>query len=194
MRDREIYTAGPITGLSYAAARRSWRERIVELLPPHILTRSPMRGKEALMNLTSIGGDAETMTSFGLAIATPKGIVCRDINDIRSVDALVVNLLGAHCVSIGTVAEIGAAYISGKPIILLMEKGDYTINVTDAQFQDIAPKFIVEAGKGTADAAWRVTMRRNPHTHAFVTEMAGYWIETLEEAAVLVTHLLTPGV
>jgi len=34
----------------------------------------------------------------------------------------------------------------------------------------------------------------NIHLHAMLTELAGYRVPTLEEAAHLVTHLLTPGV
>ncbi len=34
----------------------------------------------------------------------------------------------------------------------------------------------------------------NIHQHVFVSELSGYIVPSIEEAAVLVTHLLTPGV
>jgi nucleoside 2-deoxyribosyltransferase len=34
----------------------------------------------------------------------------------------------------------------------------------------------------------------NPHLHAFITEVASYWVDSIEDAADIVTTLLTPGV
>jgi nucleoside 2-deoxyribosyltransferase len=51
-----------------------------------------------------------------------RGITRRDHNDCISADALVVNLLGAKIVSIGTMFELAWAYDRQIPVILVMEE------------------------------------------------------------------------
>jgi len=123
----KIYLSGPITGLTYAAARHEWRvgfsialERLARQNAQDApMCLSPMRGKDALRDEA---GPIGAFQSVERAITDPKGILARDTHDVRSADAVVVNVLGAERVSIGTVAEIGMAHALCKPIILVMEK------------------------------------------------------------------------
>lgn len=153
---RSVYLAGPITGLSYGEARHGWRDEIAALLPPHIHSLSPMRAKEFLQKEQVLRGDPNMYPEN--VMASPRGIISRDENDLRQCDAMIACFLGAQAVSIGTCCELGMARILRKPVVLVMEQDGL-----------------------------------NPHSHAFITEIQGYWVETLEEAAHCVTHLLTPG-
>ncbi len=161
---KTVYLAGPITGLSYSEARNTWRHEIASLLPEHIFPLSPMRNKDFLEDQSVLAGDPNMYPEHSLA--TPSGIVTRDRNDVRNCDAVVACFLGAmDRVSIGTCLEFGWADAFRKPIVMVIEDGP-------------------------AVAGGDV----NIHLHAFLTEIAGYRVPTLEEAAHLVTHLLTPGV
>lgn len=116
---KTVYLAGPISGLSYADARQGWREAFAAMLPPHIFAVSPMRGKDFLKGRRKIKGVSGAYDMHPLA--TDRGIVTRDENDVRQCDAMVVNFLGADSVSIGTCCEIGMARILRKPVVLIME-------------------------------------------------------------------------
>lgn len=163
---KSIYLAGPITGLSYTEARNSWRAEFATLVPEHIHCFSPMRAKEFLQSEQVLRGDPGMYPEKALAI--PKGILERDFNDVRTCDAMVANFLGATKASIGTCCEFGFAYALRKPVVMVIEPGQ-------------------EGMVGTHRGP-------NPHFHAFLTEIAGYVVPTLDEAAHIVTHLLTPGV
>lgn len=54
-------------------------------------------------------------------MSKPHGIFKRDKYDVMSCDAMLVNLLGAKRVSIGTMFEMAWAEDHGKPIVLIME-------------------------------------------------------------------------
>ena len=109
------YLAGPITGLEYDAAN-DWRaegsEFVERLRALGIKTRSPMRGKEKF----KINGPLTPYFDEGEAA------VVRDLEDIRESDFILVNVLGAERVSLGTMCETGYAFALGKPVILVMEK------------------------------------------------------------------------
>lgn len=113
-----VYLAGAITGMSYEATV-AWRERVEQEIAYYADVYSPMRRKEYLSQEQQIDGSPQAYN--GQILSTPKGIVGRDTFDIRSVDVLLVNLLGAKRVSIGTVAEIGYAYAHHKPMVVVME-------------------------------------------------------------------------
>lgn len=111
----KLYLAGPMTGLTPEAAS-SWRDdpnlvRALEADGWELL--SPLRDKPWLPHgavMTSrIDEDKERIE------------VTRDHNDIDVAAALLVNLLGAEIVSIGTIAEMGRAHALGKPIVTVME-------------------------------------------------------------------------
>ena len=113
------YLAGPITGTSYDGST-SWREAATVELAKHGITGlSPMRGKDYLANRTSI---SDAYDEF--ALSTQKAVVTRDRWDCQRSDVVVVNVLGAERVSIGTVMEFGWADAARRPIILAMQEGN----------------------------------------------------------------------
>jgi nucleoside 2-deoxyribosyltransferase len=113
-----VYLAGPITGLAYEAAT-DWRENVITSLPEHIKGLSPMRGKQYL------GNEAYIKDSYSEHVmSTTKAIVTRDRFDATRCDVLLVNLVGATKVSIGTVMEIAWADAARIPIVVAMEKGN----------------------------------------------------------------------
>jgi nucleoside 2-deoxyribosyltransferase len=115
MRKYRIYLAGPITGLSYKGAT-DWREWFINHLPPEIEGMSPLRGKYYLE-----GEDEIAAEYANIALSCAKGIVTRDHFDCMNCDLILVNLVGAERVSIGTVMEIAWAWAYRKPLILIME-------------------------------------------------------------------------
>lgn len=118
---KQVYLAGPITGLSHKGCTE-WRVYAKELFSEHqIKADSPMRGKDYLSHLESISGTGEEYAALGV-FATQKGIMTRDYFDCTNCDVLLVNLLGAKAVSIGTVFEMAWAYMKRTPIVVVMEK------------------------------------------------------------------------
>lgn len=138
-----VYLAGPITGLSYAGAT-DWRVDVAAKLLPGIVGVSPMRGKEYLASLEQIGGTPNEAYMVH-AMSTPKSITARDRYDTTTSDAVLMNVLGATRVSIGTMIEAGWADAHRVPLILVIEAG-------------------------------------NVHSHAMLDQVAGYVVETLDEA------------
>lgn len=116
MRDQLVYLAGPITGATYGECT-NWREYVKSQFPPNIIGLSPMRGKDYISHNGPIKHDYE-----GYPLSSGKGITARDTFDVVRSDLIFVNLLGATCVSIGTVLEIGMAHVLNKQIIVVMEK------------------------------------------------------------------------
>ena len=113
-----VYLAGQITGLTYEGAT-DWRDWAAEKLDSDkIETLSPMRGKSFLK-------DAGILHSgtYVPAVSTAKGIMRRDFYDCTRADCVLVNLLGAQKVSIGTMMELGFAYARQIPVVLVMEPG-----------------------------------------------------------------------
>ena len=111
------YLAGPITGLSYEGCTE-WRDSVIKQLENYgVKGLSPLRGKHYLTNENYL---KDSYNEY--VMSTSKGINRRDMNDVRECDILLINVLGANKVSIGTMLEAGAAYILNKPIILVMEK------------------------------------------------------------------------
>jgi nucleoside 2-deoxyribosyltransferase len=114
---KKVYLAGPITGTSYGEAT-DWRAKAVRDLEKWgIAGFSPMRGKAYLSKEEELldAYNDQTMSSI-------TAINIRDYNDTRTSDAILVNLLDAKRVSIGTVMEIAWAKAHKIPIVLIMEK------------------------------------------------------------------------
>lgn len=132
----KVYLAGAITGCSYQGAT-AWREAATRLLARHNITAfSPMRSKEYLSQ------EKEIAVSYSLPeyyMSQPKHLFNRDKNDVRTSDALLVNLLGAERVSIGTMFEIAWAHILNIPSVVVME-GD---NIHMHPFVTEAASFVV---------------------------------------------------
>ncbi len=145
-----VYLSGQITGLDYEDAT-DWRvEAAIQLGHRNIGTLSPLRGKEYLRGL----GKLENQYLGLHALSDPPGIITRDRWDVQRCDVMLVNVLGAERVSIGTMTEFGWADAYRRPIVLAMEEG-------------------------------------NVHDHAFVRQLAGYILPTLEEAIDVTAALLT---
>jgi nucleoside 2-deoxyribosyltransferase len=128
MRTNLVYLAGPITGQSYEGATE-WREhfkaRIESKFGDKINCLSPMRGKHYLQSLQDIS--ATGMEKYGILSGGP-AVLTRDYSDTTSADILVVNLLGATKVSIGTMFEVAWAYSKHIPIVLVIEKGTENVH------------------------------------------------------------------
>ena len=119
-REKTVYLAGPITGLSYSGCTE-WRAAAIERLATEgIKGLSPMRAKEYLSHLTNISGTGHDYGHLGV-FASPRGVMTRDRFDCTRCDVLLVNLLGAKAVSIGTVMEIAWADGKRTPIIVAIE-------------------------------------------------------------------------
>lgn len=116
-----VYLAGPIRGTDYKECT-DWREYAKEKLTEAGITGiSPMRGKEFLKDERKIDF---IMYQYQHPLTIPKGIVSRDRFDVMRCDILLINLLGAKEVSIGTMIEIGWADILRKPVVLVMEQNN----------------------------------------------------------------------
>lgn len=112
-----VYLAGPITGLTYEGAT-DWRKQAAAALDSDIVqTLSPLRGKDYLLGRGVLhSGD------YPEVMSTAKGINRRDRFDTERSEVILVNLLGATKVSIGTVMEIAWAHQAGNIVLVVMEK------------------------------------------------------------------------
>jgi hypothetical protein len=112
---KTVYLAGPITGCTYTGCT-DWRTHVSDLLAlADITALDPMRGKQFLTDETSVGNN------YQHPLGTPRGIMTRDHWDCTRCNVLLVNLLGATRVSIGTVMEIAWAWDSSIPVVVVME-------------------------------------------------------------------------
>lgn len=118
---RLVYLSGGITGLGYGTTT-NWREHAANELRTvsggAIGTISPMRGKQYL----NLPGQIDRFNGDKAILSSDAAIYRRDRNDVRRCDLVLVNLLEAPRVSIGTVMEIAWADAWDKAIILAMEK------------------------------------------------------------------------
>lgn len=113
---KSVYLAGPILGKSYQRAT-GWRESAIRFLAHHGITGvSPMRTKNMLRNETFL------KDGYDHPLICQKGIVTRDRFDCQNCDLVLVNLLGAERISIGTMVEYGWADAFRKPIVTVIEK------------------------------------------------------------------------
>jgi nucleoside 2-deoxyribosyltransferase len=117
---KTVYLAGPITGLEYVEAT-NWRNDAKLLLALNGITGlSPMRGKEYLSEVKEFTMDGDKYSSFSV-MSSNRGIMTRDRWDATRCDVLLVNLLDAKRVSIGTCMEIAWADAVRTPIVCVME-------------------------------------------------------------------------
>jgi nucleoside 2-deoxyribosyltransferase len=114
-----IYLAGPITGLTFKGAT-DWRTYAAELLDSNkIECLTPLRGKDFLLK----AGVLHSGTYDG-ALTTAKAITRRDYFDCTRASAVLINLLGAERVSIGTVMELAWCYQAQIPTVVVMESNN----------------------------------------------------------------------
>lgn len=117
---KEVYLAGPITGLNFTGAT-SWRSAVAgQLADVGIKAYSPMRAKEYLSKLDSISGHGKEYAHMGV-LSTPRAVMTRDRFDATRCDVIFVNLLGAKTPSIGTIMEIAWADAKRIPIVCAIE-------------------------------------------------------------------------
>lgn len=119
-----VYLAGPITGLTYGEGSE-WREDAKSQLAAYMIDAySPLRMKQYLEKFGTL--QAKQGGTYNYAGAHPlsedKGIMTRDRNDVTKRDMVLVNLLGAERVSIGTMIEIGWADSVRTPICAVIEE------------------------------------------------------------------------
>lgn len=115
---KKVYLAGPITGLEYGESV-DWRESAKDKLTEGgIRAYSPMRAKDYLDGV----GPLESQYFDISVMSSPRGIMTRDRWDATTCDVILVNLLGAKRVSIGTVMEIAWADLSRIPSVVAMEE------------------------------------------------------------------------
>ena len=116
-----VYLAGAITGSSFDGAT-SWRQIAIERLADSgIVGVSPLRGKAYLSHLDQITDD--NAAQINSLMSGQRGIMARDHFDCKRADAVLVNLLGAERVSIGTVMEIAWAWDARIPVVAIRERG-----------------------------------------------------------------------
>ncbi len=115
-----VYLAGAITGLTFDSAE-DWRAMArADLAAAGIKALSPLRGKEYLRGIPALTADCKGYGDINV-MSSPRGIMTRDRYDAMRCDVLLVNLLGADRVSIGTVMEIAFADAVRTPIVMAIE-------------------------------------------------------------------------
>jgi nucleoside 2-deoxyribosyltransferase len=116
-----VYLAGPISGLNFAGAS-DWRlDAKAELAAWGIKALSPLRNQEHLKKVGVFTNAAAETARLESPMSMPKGLTIRDRWDAMRCDVLLVNLLGATKVSIGTVMEIAWADAKQIPIVTAIE-------------------------------------------------------------------------
>ena len=118
-----VYLSGPMKGLTPEDAMQ-WRTYVKTQLPDHIKAWDPFRGKGDLIKKLNGEGKKLGDEYRDSAITRAKGITVRDHRDATTCDVLLVNVLGAKTVSIGTIMELAWSYDAGVPIVLVMEEGN----------------------------------------------------------------------
>jgi nucleoside 2-deoxyribosyltransferase len=116
-----VYLAGPISGLNYDGAEdwRQWAK--AELIQFGIKALSPLREQEHMREIGIFTDASKETIREKSPMSTPKGLTIRDRWDARRCNVLLVNLLGALKVSIGTCMEIAWADGLGTPIVCAIE-------------------------------------------------------------------------
>ncbi len=115
--EHRVYLSGSISGLTMAEATQ-WRNEVNDELCEFAEILDPMRDVEAPSPDTLV---TESLGSVDPVMMTDRGIVVRDYTDTISSSILIVNLLDAPRVSIGTVAELAWAYQAQIPTIVIIE-------------------------------------------------------------------------
>jgi len=119
----QVYLAGPITGLTYDDGN-DWRVSVAdELASVGIIGWSPLRAKHFLREIGVLDAAGTPDSAYiGLnPLSEPKGIMTRDRFDTTRSDMVLMNLIGATRVSIGTMIEAGWADAARVPLVVAME-------------------------------------------------------------------------
>lgn len=119
---KQVYLAGPITGLTFGESQDGWRTDIaLAFLQCGVKALTPLRGKDYLRHV----GTLEKQYLHLSPLSSPHGIVRRDFNDVKNCDLVFANFLDApgERASIGTAWEFGVAYALQKAIIAVVKPG-----------------------------------------------------------------------
>jgi hypothetical protein len=116
MKNYLVYLSGPISGLNYQGST-DWREYATKCFPPHIQGVSPMRAKRYLDDGKIIDGDQP----LKFTLSADRAINTRNRFDTLRATAILVNLLGATRVSIGTMMEVAWAHDHSIPVVVAIE-------------------------------------------------------------------------
>jgi nucleoside 2-deoxyribosyltransferase len=118
MRCRFVYLSGPITGCS-PAFFFDWRKHVARKLAAGISAIDPTRdAADTTLVSEKVLSDSERLAN----LLHGREILDRNRADLQRCDLLLVNLLGAPRVSIGSVGEIFWANAFGKPVIVVREE------------------------------------------------------------------------
>ena len=175
---KTVYLSGPIAGLTYDDGQ-DWRTVAeASLKEAGIQGLSPLRAKGYLRQVGEISGHGREYADMGV-LSTPKAVLARDHFDATRCDVLLVNLLGAKRVSIGTVMEIAFAYEARIPIVCAMESG-----VSAAQPDQLSWLAAMIDGEGCV-----YVVRRERQVGASF-EAIDFRVDSLEEALYVVKTIL----
>ena len=151
MVNKTVYLAGPISGLTYDEAT-GWREVISACLAGDgIKCLSPLRAEVYLRNhkglLNDIQGTDELVDTACQvrAMCTQRGVFARDKLDAENCSVLLLNVLGAKKISIGSVLEVGWANANKRLIVLVMEEGNPHDHCFMREAADFRTDSLVEA-------------------------------------------------
>lgn len=113
------YLCGPVTGMTFEKASEL-RNRVEKRLAPHnIRCINPMRALTFLRGGGPISGTGREYKDT--AIANPKTIIALNMWDVCRSDLLIIILIGATRVSVGSVAEEWTAFSVDKPLAAALD-------------------------------------------------------------------------
>lgn len=165
-----VYLAGPITGLAYGTTT-NWRlvaqNYLGEVSLGKVAGVSPMRQKEYLSK------EQEIKDSYETILSNPTGILTRDRWDATHCTLILINVLQAKKVSIGTVMEAAWADSERIPIVLIMEDAG---NPHDHAMLRGVAGFVTPSLQQGLDVALSIlcnTQGSDWHFEKYVNEVAG---------------------
>ena len=117
---KSIYLSGPISGLMYDEAALGWRQeagQTLEAAGAVVLdpTRLETEHNDTPGPISALANPQSVMLNW-------KSITTKDRFYVQETDVVLMNLLGASRVSIGSMLELGWADLLRKPVVLVMEK------------------------------------------------------------------------
>ena len=116
-----VYAAGSISYCSWEQAT-DWRDQLAKSLEDDgIYILSPLRGKEYLKCSPESNHLLPTSNNKYI-LSTERGILYRDMFDVRRSDLIYANLYETERPSLGTAMELGAAWVLNKPTVLYIDK------------------------------------------------------------------------
>src|SRR5690349_5772850 len=116
----KVYTAGPMTGLTFAEAAAHFERRAEVLRGYGYEVFHPFTGKGYLRD---VEGPLKA-TNVNGRLSGDHAIIERDRWMVKQADVVYADLSGAQRVSIGTMFELAWAHDQGKHTVVVMEPGN----------------------------------------------------------------------